>query len=143
MKPYFLREFDENKLKPAVCVLIERDDRILMIKRAKEDVGAGYWTPVTGSVNLDEKIIDAVHREVDEEVNLKIEPVKELWQTPTTNFEYLLHWWWTRWVACEVIPEPAEVEDFLWLEVDEIMKLKPMYADTYYFFDNIWNNRNS
>ena len=142
MQPYFLQKFDADKLAPAVCVLIEREGKILMIKRAKEDVAPGFWTPVTGSVESGEKIIEAVHREVKEEVGLTIEPLKELWQSPTRKGEFLLHWWWVRWLAGEVVPEPTEVENFKWLDVQEIFKLAPMFEDTIYFFKTIWQHRN-
>lgn len=139
MNKYFLGDVDKNRLKPAICALILRDGKILMIKRAKEDLGAGFWTPVTGAVDAGESILDAVIREVNEEVGLQVSPVKELWQCQTSKNEYLLHWWLTRWDSGEVIPEPSEVEEFRWLSVAEILQLSPLFEDTVYFFENIWS----
>ena len=139
MDRYFLDESDTNRLKPAICALILRDGKILMIKRAKEDLGAGFWTPVTGSVMKDEEIEHAIHREVMEEVSLKIELVRKVWQCQTSNHEYLLHWWIAKWSSGEVVPEPSEVEEFRWLTVPEILQLSPVFADTTYFFKNIWS----
>ncbi len=141
MNKYYLDETNEKKLKPAICALIQREDKILMIKRAKDDLGAGFWTPVTGAVDAGESIQDAVIREVTEEVKLEIVPVKELWKCLTSNHDYLLHWWLVRWVSGEVVPEPSEVEEFCWLNVAEILKLSPMFEDTAYFFKKIWSEK--
>ena len=138
MKPYFLDDSQKSKLKPAICAIILKDSKILFIKRAKGDLGAGYWTPVTGSVLLGEKFIDAVHREIEEEVKLKVEIIREIWQCPTSNNEFLLHWWLVNWVSGEVIPEPTEVEDFRWVSVPEILNLRPVFDDTTYFFQEIF-----
>ena len=140
MNKYYLDDTDKNKLKPAICALILRDDKILMIKRAKEDLGAGFWTPVTGAVDAGESILDAVIREVKEEVGLQVSPIKELWQCQTSKNDYLLHWWLTRWDSGEVVPEPSEVDEFRWLCVDEILRLSPLFEDTVYFFENIWTH---
>ena len=139
MNKYFLENADKDRLKPAICALIQRDGKILMIKRAKEDRGAGFWTPVTGSVEAGESILDAVKREVREEVRLEIAPVKEIWQCPTMNNEFLLYWWLVSWVSGNVVPEPSEVEEFRWLSIEEILQLTPLFEDTVYFFEKIWS----
>ena len=55
-----------------VAAIILQDDRLVLIRRAKEPA-KGYWTFPGGAVELGESLEDAVRREVLEETGLHVE----------------------------------------------------------------------
>ena len=55
-----------------VAAIIRQDDRLVLIRRAKEPA-RGYWTFPGGAVELGESLEDAVRREVLEETGLQVE----------------------------------------------------------------------
>ncbi len=59
--------------KLAVAVLIERDGRILLGRRAEGTREAGRWSFPAGFVERGERVEDAAVREVAEEVGLRVE----------------------------------------------------------------------
>ncbi|MGE0433655.1 MAG: NUDIX hydrolase [Planctomycetota bacterium] len=132
-------------LRPAVCVLIRHPDtgsrRHLMIQRAKDDVGGGFWTPVTGSCDDGEPQELAVVREVLEETGLQVRPLRRLWECPNSFRTHVLHWWLAEPTAAaiadelRVTPQPGEVDDFRWCTLADALQLTPMFEDTQYFFE--------
>lgn len=57
---------------PAVGVIVQKDDGILLVKR-KYKPKVGYWTLPAGFVEYSESIEQALIREVKEETNLDVE----------------------------------------------------------------------
>jgi len=73
---------------PAVAVAVFVQDaagRVLLIRRAKEP-GAGKLAPPGGFIDVGERAEDAVHREVHEEVGLRLTDLRFLGSQPN---EYL------------------------------------------------------
>ena len=66
------REYPERPLLGVGGVVIERG-RVLLVKRASEPL-KGEWSIPGGLVELGEKLVDAVRREVSEETGLAVEP---------------------------------------------------------------------
>ncbi len=67
-----------------VSALIERDNRILLLRRsALKDHGANEWEPVSGRVESGESAAEAVVREVLEETGLRVEVI-----TPFDTFAF-------------------------------------------------------
>ena len=62
---------------PAVGAFIIRDGRILLIRRAYEPC-AGKWSVPGGTIKLGETTIDALKREVFEELGVKLKSMKLL-----------------------------------------------------------------
>ncbi len=58
-------------------ILHPTEEKILLIKRAS-DVYTNNWEIVYGRINQGEELIDALHREVKEEVGLEVEIVRLL-----------------------------------------------------------------
>jgi mutator protein MutT len=59
-----------------LLVLKDRDERILLIKRANTSHGLGKWCLPAGKVEQGEKLEEACKREAKEEVNLDVYNVK-------------------------------------------------------------------
>lgn len=60
-----------------VGVLVQKDDRFLLIKRGQEP-SKGVWTVPGGHVELGESLEQTAHREIAEECNIKIDALKLL-----------------------------------------------------------------
>lgn len=60
-----------NNPKPVTSAILEKDGKILMIKRSKEPL-KDYWVLPGGYINYEEKSEDALIREIKEETNLDI-----------------------------------------------------------------------
>jgi 8-oxo-dGTP diphosphatase len=66
-----------HRIVPAVVVyLFNQENKILLMKRKKEPF-AGYWETVGGSIEFQERVIDAARREVKEETGIDL-PIKKL-----------------------------------------------------------------
>jgi len=111
----------------AVSAAIFRDDKILLVRRARSPAKGVYSLP-GGRVEFGETLHAAAHREVDEETSLKIEIVdlagwREVLPEAAGSGHYLIMSFAARWVAGEPILND-ELDDFRWLKPDGIGDLE-------------------
>ena len=121
-------------IKDAVAVVIKRNGKFLLIKRAKKDVAEDYWCPITGAVEQGETQAQAVIREAQEEMGLIVEPVKKVWECYTQDREYLLHWWYAELLDDNIKINKSEVKDYRWLDFGEMQKIEKMFSADLHFF---------
>jgi 8-oxo-dGTP diphosphatase len=76
----------------AVVAVLRSKDRLLVIKRAPGVILPGYWTPPSGRIEPGETHEQALIREVVEELGVKATPIAKVWECPTDDGEFLLHW---------------------------------------------------
>jgi 8-oxo-dGTP diphosphatase len=110
----------------AVSGAIFRDDKVLLVRRARSPA-KGFYSLPGGRVEFGESLHAALHREVDEETGLRIEIVGLAgWREvlPTTGGgHYLIMSFAARWAAREVVLND-EHDDFRWLSPDGLGDLK-------------------
>jgi 8-oxo-dGTP diphosphatase len=111
----------------AVSAAIFRDDRILLVRRARSPAKGIYSLP-GGRVEFGETLHAALHREVDEETALKIEIIDlAAWRevVPGTGGggHYLIMSFAARWISGEPVLND-ELDDFIWLAPDRIGDFK-------------------
>jgi 8-oxo-dGTP diphosphatase len=111
----------------AVSAAIFRDDRILLVRRARSPA-KGYYSLPGGRVEFGETLHAALHREVDEETALKIEIIglagwREVVPGAGGGGHYLIMSFAARWIAGEPVLND-ELDDFRWLAPDAIGDLK-------------------
>ena len=103
---------------PCVIVLVKRDDKVLLIRKA----GAvpGRFSPVAGFVDFGESLEECVRREVREEVGLEITNIRYLgsqnWPFPSQQMIGFL----ADYQSGEPTPDGVEVIETHWLKGDEI-----------------------
>jgi ADP-ribose pyrophosphatase YjhB (NUDIX family) len=111
----------------AVSAAIFRDDKILVVRRARSPA-EGFYSLPGGRVEFGETLHAALHREVDEETALKIEIVglagwREVLPETSGGGHYLIMSFAARWVSGEVVLND-ELDDFRWLKPNALGDLK-------------------
>ena len=111
----------------AVSAAIFRDDRILLVRRARSPA-RGFYSLPGGRVEFGESLHAALHREVDEETGLKIEIVglagwREVLPGTSGGGHYLIMSFAARWIGREPVLND-ELDDFKWLAPDALGDLK-------------------
>ena len=111
-----------------------KGDQLLVIRRAEHIRAGGKICFPGGSVEPGETIEAAVVRELREELDLDVRPLRELWQC-TIRSGTRLHWWLVELSANSVVqPDPNEVDTFAWLKINQIKRLKDLLPSNADFF---------
>jgi 8-oxo-dGTP pyrophosphatase MutT (NUDIX family) len=124
-------------MKDAIAVVIKQGGTFLLIKRAKKGEAENYWCPITGAVEPGETQEQAVRREAHEEMGIDVEPINKVWECPTDNNDYLLHWWFVRVKDHTMTINPDEVKEYRWLSADQMENVEKMFAPDRRFFHTI------
>ena len=111
----------------AVSAAIFRDDKILLVRRARSPAKGSYSLP-GGRVEFGETLRAALHREVAEETALEIEIIglagwSEVVPGTSGGGHYLIMSFAARWTSGEPILND-ELDDFRWLPPDALGDLK-------------------
>jgi len=111
----------------AVSAAIFRDDKILLVRRARPPA-KGFYSLPGGRVEFGESLHDALHREVEEETGLKIEVIglaawREVLPGTAGGGHYLIMSFGARWKEGEPVLND-ELDDFKWLAPDALGELK-------------------
>jgi ADP-ribose pyrophosphatase YjhB (NUDIX family) len=111
----------------AVSGAIFRDDKVLLVRRARSPA-KGFYSLPGGRVEFGESLHAALHREVDEETGLRIEIAglagwREVLPATGGGGHYLIMSFAARWSAREVVLND-EHDDFRWLPSDRLSELK-------------------
>jgi 8-oxo-dGTP diphosphatase len=111
----------------AVSAAIFRDDRVLLVRRARSPA-KGFYSLPGGRVEFGESLHTALHRAVDEETAIRIEIVglagwREVLPGASGGGHYLIMSFAARWTAREPVLND-EHDDFKWLAPDALGDLK-------------------
>ena len=111
----------------AVSAAIFRDDKILLVRRARSPA-KGFYSLPGGRVEFGETLHAALHREVDEETGLKIAIIglagwHEVVPGTSGRGHYLIMSFAAHWTAGKPVLN-EELDDFRWLEPDKLADLK-------------------
>lgn len=113
----------------AIGVMVHTDGRLLVIKRSQTVRAPGRFCFPSGGIEQGETQADAVRRELHEELNVEVHPIRCLWQSETKS-GVLLHWWLVDLPADQVLkPNPDEVAACFWMSRKEIV-LRPETLST-------------
>jgi len=107
---------------PVIGVLgiIRRGDRLLMIQRSRQVRAPLTWCFPGGHIEPGETQTAALIREVQEELDLEVEPGEHL-MTQTKHDGRLVLYCWSASIVCgEPIANPKEIADIVWMTPEEI-----------------------
>jgi NAD+ diphosphatase len=111
------------KLSPCIIVLITRDDEVLLARAPH--FPAGFFSTLAGFIEPGESAEECLHREVEEEVGLKVDQIEYLgsqnWPFPNS----LMLGFHARYHSGEIVPQPGEIEEAQWWPVDALPRIPP------------------
>ena len=132
-----------NNKKDAVVAIIQKADTFLFVKRSDYiDTGAGYWCPVSGRMKKNETQVEALQREVKEEVGLNVRAVKKICEIPSHDNQFKLHFWITEIISGEASITSNEATDFKWVTLDQMKQLHPVFQQDIQVFEKMINRNN-
>ena len=114
---------NSERLREGVIVVVVRDGRLLMVRRAPGVLAGGTWCFVGGGIEPGESQPHAVVREFREEVAGRVRPIEKVWEYTRPDGKLRLHWWLAELDADELRPDPAEVSEVRWCTPAEIQAL--------------------
>jgi len=115
--------------------VVHRAGRLLVIRRSDQVVALGAYCFPGGGIEGEETETEALVRELQEELGVDIFPVRRLWRS-VTDWSVELAWWLADFSAdAEIRPAPAEVEQALWLTIEEIRVLPNLLSSNHQFLD--------
>jgi 8-oxo-dGTP diphosphatase len=121
----------------AVVAVLRREDRLLVIRRAPELIGAGHWTPPSGRIEPGESQEEALRREMREELSVEVRPRQKVWECDTDDGDFRLHWWTAAINSGELRPEPSEIAETRWVTPEEFLELEPTFAGDREFVERV------
>lgn len=110
-----------------MIAVVLQDGKLLAIQRGPAVPYAGHWAPPSGTIEPGETQAQAVVREMAEELGLEVEPLAKVWECPTDDGRYTLHWWTARPLSSELRLDPGEVNAARWVTPEEFLALEPIF----------------
>lgn len=111
------------ELSPAVIMLIRKGDQALLA--ANRNFRGGMYSVLAGFVEPGEDLEEAVHREVFEEVGIRLTNLRyvasQSWPFPHS----LMIGYTADWASGEIQPDGDEILDARWHSVDELPAIPP------------------
>jgi 8-oxo-dGTP diphosphatase len=111
-----------------VAAVIEREGQFLIARRLAGTHLAGYWEFPGGKVHVGETPEQALHREINEELNTDIAELQEIFSTSHTYPERIVD---LRFYGGKLTgtPEPALGQELRWIERAELVLFEFAPAD--------------
>ncbi|MFC3862593.1 NAD(+) diphosphatase [Deinococcus antarcticus] len=120
------------RVAPAVIVLISRgegkDTEFLLARGPRQ--APGMYTTLAGFVEPSETLEHAVHREVLEEVGVRVKDVQYRFSQPWPFPHSLMLAFTARYDGGEIVPQPGEIEDARWFNVNELPLIPPPFTSS-------------
>lgn len=105
------------RISPAMMVLVRRGDKVLLARHANSPTGR--FSPLAGFLEAGESVEEAVHREVMEEVGLRVKDLRyfgsQTWPFPHS----LMVAFTAEYVAGEIRVDEAEIAEARWFTQEE------------------------
>lgn len=119
-----------------VSLVIRRGDRLLLGKRSlTESAASGYWCAISGGIEPGESEEQTVVREAEEEIGVKVRPVRKLGELDTRDGRIRLHWWLVEIETGEPFLKNDEHSELRWVTIDELKLLDPLFVENVPLFE--------
>lgn len=106
------------RISPSIIVLIKKADHLLMARSPA--FVAGAYGLIAGFVEIGESIEEAVHREVKEEVGIKIKNLNYFGSQPWPFPDSLMIAFTADYCSGDIIINPDEIEEAGWYRYDNL-----------------------
>ena len=114
------------RLSPAMMVLVWRPGQLLLAR--SPHYVPGVYSALAGFVEAGESLEQCVHREVAEEVNVRVRDLRyygsQSWPFPHS----LMVAYTAEWVEGDIVKQEGEIEDAQWFAFDALPKIPPRFS---------------
>ena len=86
---------------------------------------SGMYSTLAGFVESGESLEQAVHREVEEEVGVKIKNLSYFNSQPWPFPHSLMMGFLAEYDSGDIVPQPGEIDDAQWFDIDNLPKIPP------------------
>ena len=107
-------------VKRGVVAVAQRGERFLAIRRGKAVAAGGRVCFPGGNIEPGEAEHEAVVRECREELEAIVEPAACVHRS-VTAWGTALAWWTVSLAEGDLVPHPVEVDEILWLSLEEML----------------------
>jgi NAD+ diphosphatase len=109
------------RVSPAVIVLVQRGHEALLAR--SPHFKRGVYSTLAGFVEPGESLEECVHREIGEEVGVRVGNIRYFGSQPHPFPHSLMIGFVADWIGGEIRPDPSEIEDARWFEASELPEL--------------------
>jgi 8-oxo-dGTP diphosphatase len=127
-------------VKRGVVAVARRGSRFLAIRRGKAVAAGGRVCFPGGHIEPGEAECEAVVRECREELAAIVEPA-ECVHRSVTAWGTSLSWWTVSLAEGELVPHPVEVDEILWLSLDEMLAEPTLLSGNREFLEAVIEGR--
>lgn len=123
------------KLPVYVCILLRKDNQVLLIERCNTGWGDGLWNLPGGSLDAHESLHEAVIRESREELAVELDPehiqLIHVIHSKRPEKDVLGFYFVTdRWQGIPVNNEPDKHSAIAWYDLDKLPENLTLYSHT-------------
>jgi NAD+ diphosphatase len=109
-----------------MMALVWRPGELLLAR--SQHFARGMYSALAGFVEAGESLEDCVHREVAEEVGLRVQGLRyfgsQSWPFPHS----LMVAYTAQYAGGEIVPQPGEIEDAQWFAIDALPGIPPRFS---------------
>lgn len=118
-----------------VVAVVVRERRFLAIRRSAVVVAPGKYCFPGGGIEGDESEPAALEREMQEELEVLVRPLRCIWRN-VTSWGTSLAWWLAEVDSHAIlVPNPLEVESVHWLSREELLERPDLLDSNRHFFE--------
>ena len=114
-----------------VVAVVVREGRFLVIRRSEQVVAPGAFCFPGGGIEPGETEEAALVRELREELDLLVRPIRLVWRS-VTPWNVSLAWWLSEFEG-QPTCNPAEVASLHWHTADELAALPKLLESNHHF----------
>jgi NAD+ diphosphatase len=111
------------RISPAVIVLVRRGPLALLAKNARFPLP--YYSTLAGFSDIGESLEETLHREVLEEVGIRIRDISYFGSQPWPFPHSLMIAFMAEWESGEIKPDAEEIADAKWVSADALPMIPP------------------
>jgi 8-oxo-dGTP pyrophosphatase MutT (NUDIX family) len=116
-----------------VVAVVRRGETLLVIERSQYVVAPGAYCFPGGGMEEGEAEVEALVREMREELNVAVTPIRRVWES-VTPWQVELAWWLvTLPDDAELQPTPEEVASIHWHTTNELALLPGLLESNHAF----------
>lgn len=133
------------RISPCIIVLVTRGPEVLLAQGVRNR-SSGWYSTLAGFVETGESAEQAVHREIREEVGVRVADLRyqgsQTWPFP----HQLMLGFWAEYDGGEIRLEEAEIADAGWFSIDDLPRVPPGFSIAGWMiqrYKEAWRNRSS